>query len=62
MVEVVGEGGTEYDNYYAKWDGTAWVETVKDALDNNFDASTMPHVLIRTADGNFRFCQADGTS
>jgi hypothetical protein len=62
MVEVVGEGGTEYDNYYAKWDGTAWVETVKDALDNNFDASTMPHVLIRTADGNFRFCQADGSS
>ncbi len=62
VTEIVGDGGTEFDNYFVKWDGTAWVETVKDGLDNSFDTSTMPHLLIRTADGNFRFCKADGSS
>tara|TARA_B100001939_G_scaffold334642_1_gene335825 strand:+ start:5401 stop:7794 length:2394 start_codon:yes stop_codon:yes gene_type:complete len=62
VVEITGDGGTEFDNYFVKWDGTAWVETVKDGLDNSFDTSTMPHLLIRTADGNFRFCEADGSA
>ncbi len=62
VVEIVGDGGTEFDNYFVRWDGSAWVETVKDGLDNSFDASTMPHLLIRTADGNFRFCKADGST
>ena len=29
---------------------------------NTLDPNTMPHVLIRTADGNFRFTQVDGSS
>jgi hypothetical protein len=62
LVEVTGDKGTEFDNYYVYWDGNAWVETVADGLDNNFNKATLPHVLIRTADGNFRFCKADGTS
>ena len=62
VTEIVGDGGTEFDNYFVKWDGSAWVETVKDGLDNSFDMSTMPHLLIRTADGNFRFCKADGST
>ena len=62
VVEIVGDGGTEFDNYFVRWDGSAWVETVKDGLDNSFNVSTMPHLLIRTADGNFRFCKADGST
>ena len=62
VVEITGDQGTEFDNYFVKWDGNAWVETVKDGLDNSFDTSTMPHLLIRTADGNFRFCEADGSA
>jgi hypothetical protein len=62
VVEIVGDNGTEYDNYFVKWDGDAWVETVKDGLDNAFDVTTMPHLLLRTADGNFRFCKADGST
>lgn len=61
-VEVVGDQGTEFDNYYVKWDGSAWVETVKAGLDNNFNTATLPHLLIRTADGNFRFTKADGST
>jgi len=60
-IEVVGDQGTEFDNYYVKWDGSAWVETVKSGLDNNFNTATLPHLLIRTADGNFRFTKADGS-
>lgn len=61
-VEVVGDQGTEFDNYFVKWDGAAWVETVKSGLDNNFNTATLPHLLIRTADGNFRFTKADGST
>ena len=39
-----------------------WRETVKPALDDNFDTSTLPHLLIRTADGNFRYTPADGST
>ena len=60
LIEITGDSGTEYDNYFVKWDGSAWVETVKDGLDNSFSDTTMPFVLIRTADGNFRFTPCDG--
>ena len=60
LIEITGDSGTQFDNYYVKWDGDAWVETVKDGLDNDFSATTMPFVLIRTADGNFRFTPCDG--
>ena len=60
LIEITGDSGTQFDNYYVKWDGTAWVETVKDGIDNNLSATTMPFVLIRTADGNFRFTPCDG--
>ena len=61
-IEITGDGGTEYDNYYVYWDGTAWVETVKKGLQDNFDTSTLPHLLIRQADGNFRFVPANGST
>jgi hypothetical protein len=50
--------------YYLKWDTTAkdgkysggvWTETRKRGMDNNFKASTMPHELVRNADGTFTF-------
>jgi len=61
-VEIAGDNGSEYDNYYVNWNGTAWVETVKSGIDNNINSNTLPHLLIRTADGNFRFTKADGSS
>jgi hypothetical protein len=61
-VEVTGDNGTQYDNYFVKWSGTAWVETVKGGLDNSLNPTTLPHLLIRTSDGNFRFTKADGSS
>jgi len=37
-----------------------WEETVAPSTKTTIDKDLMPHVLIRTADGNFRFTQVDG--
>ncbi len=68
VVEIVGEATNNFDNYFVKYESSnntdvgVWRETVKPALKDNFDTSTMPHVLIRTADGNFRYSEADGST
>ena len=66
VAEITNDAGNNFDNYFVKYESDSnddvgvWKETVKPALDNNVDVSTMPHVLIRTADSNFRFDQCDG--
>jgi len=71
VVEVKGDDQTNFDNYYVKFvtnnttaDGTLeegqWEETAKLGIEKKFDYSTMPHVLVRQADGNFRFAEVDG--
>ena len=67
VVEVTGDAGNTFDNYYVKFtefqDGDGvWKETVKPDIKVAFDPKTLPHSLIRTADGNFRFTQLDGTT
>ncbi len=68
VVEIVGDEGTDFDNYYVKFttnNGGAfeegqWSETVEAGIPFKFNYDTMPHVLIRQADGNFRFARVDG--
>ena len=68
VVEVKGDENTNFDNYYVKFvtnNGNAleegqWEETVEAGIQFKFDYATMPHVLIRQADGNFRFAKVDG--
>jgi len=68
VVEIKGDEGTDFDNYYVKFttnNGNAfeegqWSETVEAGIPFKFNYSTMPHVLIRQADGNFRFARVDG--
>ena len=70
VVEIVGDEGTGFDNYYVKFttnNGNAfeegqWSETVEAGIPFKFNYDTMPHVLIRQADGNFRFARVDGDS
>ena len=61
-VEIAGNDGSQYDNYFVKWTGTSWTETVKSGIDNSINTAKLPHLLIRTADGNFRFTPANGSS
>ena len=68
VVEVKGDDDTNFDNYYVKFvtnnGGTfeegQWEETVEAGIPFKFDYATMPHVLVRQADGNFRFAKVDG--
>ena len=68
VVKITGDEGTNFDNYYVKFttnNGNAleegqWEETVEAGITFKLDYSTMPHVLIRQADGNFRFARVDG--
>jgi hypothetical protein len=68
VVEIIGDEGTDFDNYYVKFttnNGNAfeegqWSETVEAGIPFKFHYNTMPHVLIRQADGNFRFARVDG--
>ena len=71
VVEVKGDAGSDFDNYYVKFVGNntttdgvveegQWEETVKGGIPFKYNYDTMPHVLIRQADGNFRFARVDG--
>lgn len=65
-VEVVGDQSSSFDNYYVRYDTAdtgalagVWQETIKGGEYDGLDASTMPHGLVRNADGTFTFKPLD---
>tara|TARA_B100001989_G_scaffold41036_1_gene25269 strand:- start:1179 stop:3494 length:2316 start_codon:yes stop_codon:yes gene_type:complete len=64
LIEVIGDNEKGQDDYYVQLsdpDGNGqlvWKERVAPNLEINFDKTTMPHQLIRQADGTFLFTQA----
>lgn len=60
-VMVQGDPGSNSDDYYISYDSTdrVWKETAKPGILCSFDASTMPHNLIRQSDGTFLFTTAE---
>jgi len=64
-IKVSGTNEKLEDDYWLKSvDGGAgqplWEESVEGGISDGFDASTMPHQLIRMPDGYFCFCKASG--
>lgn len=56
IYEVTGQVGLGgYSTFYVIRNGAVWDETVKPNLNNAINADTMPHALIRQADGTFLF-------
>lgn len=55
LVKIAGEPGSGADDYYVKYDATdkVWKETACPGISCAFAAETMPHVLIREANGTF---------
>lgn len=49
--------GDTSDDYYVKWnaDQKTWQETLARGIPYKIDATTMPHALVREADGTFKF-------
>lgn len=71
QIEVVGDPGNKFDGYYVKFvprsgAGTfgegSWQETVSPGVEYKFNASTMPHLLVRLSNGTFYFGPANGST
>ena len=68
-VKIQGSATTAFDDYYVKFDATAgsgfgggvWRETVAPNINFQLDKSTMPHTLVRNANGTFTFSQFNYT-
>lgn len=68
-VKVTGSVSTKFDDYYVRFgkhsplDAKAtpgvWREIPAPGIQKAFDANTMPHVLVREADGTFTFKTGD---
>lgn len=70
VVEIAGDQTSSFDNYFvvfepnnesATFDAGVWVETVKPGIPHKLDPATMPHALVREADGSFTFKPLDWT-
>ena len=64
IVKITGEKGSNTDDYYVRYDAEAqvWRECVRPLLKNHIDNKTMPHILVREADGTFNFRVAEWDS
>lgn len=61
IVKITGEKGSNTDDYYVRYDAETqvWRECVRPGLKNHIKNNTMPHVLVREADGTFTFKEAE---
>lgn len=65
ILKISGDNGTDIDDYYVKFIPTSgktmtsgiWKECALPEAHMGFDNATMPHALIRNADGSFTFGQ-----
>lgn len=57
IIRIQGETNSSADEYFVRYDASKkiWRETVQPGQVLGFDASTMPHALVRQADGTFSF-------
>jgi len=53
--EIAGDNTNAFDNYYVRGTGTAWVEHGRPGENYQLDPATMPHKLVRNADGTWTF-------
>ncbi len=60
-VKINGEEGSSTADYYVSYvaKDQVWRECAKPSMKNHIDNTTMPHVLVREADGTFTFKCAD---
>ena len=74
LVEVVGSAGTEFDNYFLRFEHDLntqvtdtigrgfWKEIPEPGIKYRVDAATMPMVLVRLSNGTFYFGPLDGST
>lgn len=64
VTEIIGDASSSFDNYFCVFEpfdendafgSGAWKECVKPGIPCKLDPATLPHALIRQADGTFTF-------
>lgn len=53
--QIQGTNESGFASYYVRRTGGVWAESVKPGLKNRIDEQTLPHALVRKADGTFEF-------
>ena len=61
IIRIQGETNSNTDEYFVRYDASrkTWRETVEPGTITGFDVTTMPHALVRQADGSFEFKSLD---
>lgn len=61
VVKIAGEKGSTTDDYYVRYNATnnVWEETVRPGITYTYNKDTLPHVLVREADGTFTFREGE---
>lgn len=69
VVQITGDQSSAFDNYWVKFDAGGsnnsagvWKETIAPGIRLGLDPTTMPHQLVREADGTFTFKPAAWTN
>lgn len=52
---IQGDPTNAFSNYYVKWNGSVWVETLKPGVKYQLDPVTMPYKLIQTGPTTWTF-------
>jgi hypothetical protein len=56
VYHISGDNTNSFDDYYVKGDASGvWAESTKIGIQYQLDATTMPHKLVRNADGTWTF-------
>lgn len=63
QVRVSGEAGSDQDDYWVRYDEPrgVWVEMAAPGIIADFEPTSMPHILVREANGTFTLKHADWT-
>lgn len=65
-LKVMGDGATKFDDYYVRYEGYTtggtWVEDIAANQVYKIDVTSMPHALVRLADGTFELQTLDWAS
>jgi len=56
VYKIQGDNSNQFDDYYViRTSANVWAETIAPSTSTTLDSSTMPHKLVRNADGTFTF-------
>lgn len=61
IIRIQGETNSSADEYFVRYDASrkTWRETVEPGTLTGFNVDSMPHALVRQADGSFKFQTLD---